>query len=148
MFDTQECIEVEDKSAKVDEDGCGRSCRDKHDLRGNKNALNRRQNGAACSEEDIELQEMGGHGGGDLAAGELLTDDVADQNRDGAGQSTRRQSKIDEAVSSGAFVQGGTARITRASRMSNEDDDEGSTRHDERAYLSNSISEGMATFGI
>ena len=148
MFDTQECIEVEDKSAN--DDGCIRSCRDKHDLRGNKKALNRRQNGASCSEEDIELQEMGGNGVGDIAAGEHPAGDVGDQNGDEAGQSSRRQSRIDKAVSSsGAFVQGGMG-IARevVSRMSNEDDEGESLRQDSRAFVSTSVSEGMATFGI
>lgn len=134
MFDTQECVEVEDADVDIDGDGDGRN---KHDLRGNKNALNRRQNEAVGTEEDIELQEMGGRG--------------VDHNELGGaaflGETSRRPSRSVEAVSSGAS----DVREKRGneSKTSEEDQEEASAagRDAGLAYVSNSTSERMATFG-
>ena len=57
MFDTQECIEIEHTDVEIVGDGG----RNKHDPRSNRYALNRHSTEAASKEEDIELQEMGGH---------------------------------------------------------------------------------------
>ena len=136
MFDTQECVEVEDGDVEIDGDGGGNSNgRNKHDLRGNKNALNRRQNEAAGTEEDIELQEMGGHG-----------DDR--EELDGAarvGETSRRPSRADEAVSS-LDVGEKRGRGRRTSEQEQEQE-EASARDAAISFISNSVSERMATFG-
>lgn len=131
MFDTQECVEVEDAEVEIEGDGDGRN---KHDLRGNKNTLNRRQNGTAGNEEDIELQEMGGHGDGhDELDGAALV------------LTSRRPSRVDEAVSSGALD--AREKRRRESRTLEEEQEEASARDAALSSISNSISARTATFG-
>ena len=94
MFDTQECVEIEDTDVEIVGDGG----RNEHDPRSNRNALNRHSNEAASKEENIELQEMGGH--------------CDDQNeQDVAAFATnvlRRSSRADKVVSVGEpTAQGG-----------------------------------------
>ena len=99
MFDTQECIEIEDTDVEIVGDGG----RNKHDPRSNRYALNRHSTEAASKEEDIELQEMGGH--------------CDDQNEQDVAAITtnvsRRSSRADKVVSAGApSEQGGGGHRT------------------------------------
>ena len=128
MFDTQECVEVEDADTENDGDG---DVRNKHDLRGNKNGLNRRQNETAGTEEDIELQEMGGQGSENYELeGAAFIDEAS-----------RRPSRDDEVVSSGpldVLEEGGKESKTSEA----EQELSAASRN-----VSNSTSERMATFG-
>ena len=128
MFDTQECVEVEDADTENDGDG---DVRNKHDLRGNKNGLNRRQNETAGTEEDIELQEMGGQGSENYELeGAAFIDEAS-----------RRPSRDDDVVSSGpldVLEEGGKESKTSEA----EQELSAASRN-----VSNSTSERMATFG-